>query len=386
MADSTLAQIPPVDQRPAETSFADWRELGRTDYVREYEQTFTSAFVTGTPVNNEVRLRVSIPTDAAGPFPVVIILHYWGAVDLRLETAIAEALAVRGVASIIMPLPYHLSRAPSGTRSGEMAIRPDPSWLAATMTQAVFDVRRTLDWIQLRPEFRHDTIGLAGTSLGSLVGELAFAIDSRLRTAAFVLGGADLAHILWHSSRVVAERDALRRNGYTEARLRTELESVEPLTYLPGATGRPTLVISAQHDTIIPPAATAQLVSALESPETLVLDSGHFGGFLVERRLTRTVAGFLAARLVGQQFRVPDSLYVPSIRVGLSANAARGLQVAAGIDLWRVGANGDGFVTALITPKGVEAFVGFKVSTGLAIGAAIVPVRIAPGAFWSIVL
>jgi dienelactone hydrolase len=115
--------------------------------------------------------------------PVVLITHYWGARDLRAEVSLATELAQLGIGSAIMSLPYHLSRAPKGTRSGDMAIQPDPEKLKATLVQSVLDMRRTLDFLATRPEFRRDQIGLAGTSLGAIVASLAYAVEPRFRDA-----------------------------------------------------------------------------------------------------------------------------------------------------------------------------------------------------------
>ncbi|MFX9638786.1 hypothetical protein ABTO85_20010, partial [Acinetobacter baumannii] len=79
-----------------------------------------------------------------GPVPVVVLLHYWGAPDTKVEDEIAQLLARRGIAAVAMPLPYHLGRSPMGRRSGELAIVPDPRSLNQTMTQAVLDVQRTI--------------------------------------------------------------------------------------------------------------------------------------------------------------------------------------------------------------------------------------------------
>ena len=43
-------------------------------------------------------------------------------------------------------------------------------------------------------------------------------IASRAQLGSHLLGGVDLAQILWNSSRVVAQRDELRQKGYTGKR------------------------------------------------------------------------------------------------------------------------------------------------------------------------
>src|SRR2546421_4985166 len=235
---ATLAQIaplPPIDQRPPAIEFTPWKEIpADSEDTSEYAASFPSSIESRYRENNVVPLRIILPIAHDKPVPVVIVLHYWGASDLRVERELAGELNDRGIGAVLITLPYHLSRTPPGTRSGQLAIQPEVPRLIETMTQAVLDVRRTIDFLDTRPEIDHNRIGIAGTSLGSLISILAFAVDPRISSAAFVLGGVDLAHIIWHSSRVVELRDALRRRGYTEMRLRNEIASIEPTRFLTG--------------------------------------------------------------------------------------------------------------------------------------------------------
>jgi len=383
-----LAQAQPVSvTSPAPVvSFDQWREAGGDEFGREFRVAFPSPLVSGFPENDNVNLRAFVPTDALGPVPIVILLHYWGATDTALEEAMARQLNLAGVAAVIIPLPYHLSRTPEGTYSGELAVQADTAKLVATMTQSVLDVRRTLDWVATRPEFDTTKIGLGGTSLGALVAALVFAVEPRITCGCFMLGGADLAHVLWNSSRVVGQRETLRQRGYTEDRLREELVTIEPLTYLNQAARRPAFVISARHDTVIPALSTARLVDSLGSPETLSLDTGHYGGALIQSKLVRAVVRFFTETLSGKTFRAPKSFYAPTVRLGLVLSSERGLQVGAGIDVWKSNARGDAFATAMVTPQGVQGFIGYRLgSAGLAVGATVFPKRTSLGVFWSTV-
>jgi hypothetical protein len=336
--------------------------------------------------NNEVWVRVFYPSRATGPTPAVVILHYWGAVDQRVERNLALSLCARSIAGVLVTLPYHLQRTPPGRRSGSEAIVPDVGHLIRTMTQSVLDVRRTIDWIESRSEFDRGRAGIAGTSLGAIVGALTSGVEPRVEHAALLLGGADLAHILWQSSRVVRERDQLRRKGYTEDRLRVELEPIEPAAYLPGARLRSSFVVAARHDTVVPPAAARRLIESLDAPHVLWLDSGHYGGFLIQKQVHREVAEYFEGSFQGRRYDPPRGLSAPVIRVGVAANPATALQVVLGVDLWRANAAGDGFAAFLATPRGPQLFLGVRAEKGLAVGVAVTSERAAPGAFWSIVL
>ena len=382
----TLAQEGDVLQAPPPIAFEQWRETGRREFYSEFSVSFPSAVRTGYPLNDVVRLRVTVPTDAFGPVPVVVLLHYWGASDTRFERGMAGRLAQSGIASVIVPLPYHLDRTPRGYRSGELAIQADLAELRATMIQSVSDVRRAVDWIESRPEFRRDQIGISGTSLGALIGALTFAVDSRIAASSYVLGGADIAHILWNSSRVVSQREALRKQGYTEARVREELRSVEPLEYLRPDDERPSFVIAARYDTVVPPADSRKLIDALGGAQALWLDTGHYGGALVQPKIIRTVVRFFDGTFRGTGFIAPKALYAPTIRLGMQANDESGLQVMAGLDVWKLRANAETFATVMLTPGGVQGFIGHTLSRNLALGVTVLPKRTTWGVMWSVVL
>jgi hypothetical protein len=267
-----------------------------------------------------------------------------------------------------------------------MAVEPNVAKLKNTMLQSVLDVRRAVDWIETRPEFRHDQIGISGTSLGALVTALAFAVEPRFAASCYMLGGVDIAHIIWHSSRIVEQREDLRRQGYTEDRLREELVDIEPMTYLKHADMRPSFAIAAKFDTVVPPADAEKLMGSLGNVQSTWLDTGHYGGALVQAKLVNTVARFFAQTFRGVDFNAPDSLYAPTIRWGIGLNDETGLQVMAGIDIWRLKANGETFASVMITPQGGQGFLGQTVSKNLAVGVAVTRKRTTWGVLWSIVL
>ena len=365
--------------------YQQWRRVNETDFLEEFTLSFESPVETEFEENNAVFLRATLPKNRVGRVPVVLLLHYWGATDYQLEVEMAEQLALRGVASVRMAMPYHLERTPDGFRSGELAIRPDPESLRKTMIQSVQDIRRTIDWVETRDEFDSGRVGIAGTSLGAIVAALGYGIDDRLVAGSFILGGVDLAHILWNSSRVVAQRDQMRRDGITEESLRETLRDVEPMTYLGPADPRPTYVVQARYDQVIPRQATESLLGLIDDPEHLILETGHYGGFLVQGKLIRSVAQFFATTFSGSKFEAPQIFYSPTIRFGLSLDAETGLNVAASLDLWRSNPNNDAFASLMLTPRGARGFIGASLGRDVAIGAIVMPQKTTFGMVWNTV-
>lgn len=380
------SQAAQVTTPPPPIAFEAWRKTGEEEFLDRYEVSFPSAGTSPYAENQTVKLTAALPKVRSGPLPVVILLHFWGATDSQIENSLAVRLADQGIASIILPLPYHLSRTPKGFRSGQLAIQPEPERLVETMIQSVVDVRRAVDWIETRPEFNKDQVGLSGTSLGSIVSALVVAVEPRIKASCFSLGGVDLARILWNSSTVVLQREQLRRRGLTEEKMRELLAPVEPLNYLKPGAGGQSLVVVARHDTVIPAASSSELIKALETPNVITLETGHYGGVFVQNKLLRAIAGFFGAALRGRPYKVPSSFYAPTIRVGLQYTGNQGLQVAAGLDVWRSDANGTGFASALMTPKGPQGYLGFRLTREFSLGAGFSKKGTTWGLFWSIVL
>lgn len=377
--------LPPVNEPPPSITFPAIRESRLDDVSRVFSVRFPSPVTTDVVENNTVGVRCYVPAQATGPVPVVLILHYWGAKDLRIEEGIAIQLNELGIGAALISLPYHLERRPPNTVSGALAVRPDPAALREMMTQSVLDIRRTVDFLLSRPEFDGTKIGISGISLGSIVASLTFAVDSRIRSACFTLGGIDLAKLIWTSSRITTERDILRRKGYTEAKLREELASVEPGLYLPQRKTGAVFVIQARYDTVVPPVCSQELIDALPNPQVLLIDTGHYGGALVQRRLTREMVTFFSREFSGQLYSAPRGILTPTIRIGAGVFSPKGFDAAVGLDLIR-SRHGSPFLSLLITPREPRLYLGLPLTTNLSIGAYLSAARVGLGLLWSIVL
>ena len=382
LAQSSDAPRPPFVV-PEPYAFATPALAEESEFWKRYTLTFESAVTTEVTPNDVVPLLITVPTEQIGSSPVVVLFHYWGATDLSVERNLGDRLAKQGIASVAMALPYHLQRTPPGTRSGEMAITPDPAQMRLLLIQAMADLSRTIDWIETQPNLDSSRIGLSGISLGAIVSSLAFGVEPRVKAAAFMLGGVDLAGIFFTSSRTVGLRDDMRRNGYSVESLREALAPVEPLTYLRSDDPRPAYIIRARYDTIVPPGQTEKLINALPNAKLLELDTGHFGGALVQNRLLGTVADFFAHALRDRAFAAPTRFFAPTLRIGALTSGTEPATLFAGMDLWR---GGSGFATFMLTSQGPRGFLGFGVGRDLGIGLYASPRRTTWGVLWNIVL
>jgi dienelactone hydrolase len=385
LAQSPVSETPPNAFDVPKIVFPNWNLVSETDESTEYVATFPSAFSTGYKENDQVTLRVLLPGQPREKVPIVLILHYWGAPNLKVERSLALNLNERGLGAAILTLPYHLSRTPAGEVSGALAVQPDPRKLVATMKQAVMDVRRALDFLETRREAGR-TIGIYGTSLGAIVSSLSFAVDPRLENAVFLLGGIDLTQMLWYSSRVATVKDDLRARGYSETSLREALREVEPANYLGQKVASRTLIIRAKFDTVVPANCTDQLVRALPRSQVLEMDTGHYGGIFIQGRLLNEAARFFEAVAQDRPYTPPAQILAPTIRVGVMSTLPGKTDVVAGLDLRKFDAKGRSYASILLTPQTPVLWIGTDLTAGLSLGVGISTRRTGFGLFWSTVL
>ena len=352
----------------------------------EYRVEFASAYRSPYPANNTVHAWWLVPVERAGRAPTVVLLHSLGIRRPELEMGLARELARNGIAVFLMTLPYHMQRTPPGYGSGDLILAGDIALLREAGIQATWDVRRAVDWLQRQPEVDPDRIALVGISLGAILGATALASEPRLHSAVLILGGADLAHVLWDSILAIRARARLRRDGYTLQRLREELAPIEPLNLLTPEHGEKTFVIGARFDIVVPTEDTEKLIRALGNPKVLWLNTGHFGGGLVQRPLFRLVRQHLQARFEGRNPDGNPSVLVPTLRIGAIYSAGRDFRLALGTDFWRSDKNGTLFVSGVLTPRGGSLFAGVRLRLGFSIGAEITPKRTYGAVFWHFVL
>jgi hypothetical protein len=352
----------------------------------EYRVEFASAYRSPYPANNTVHAWWLVPAERVGRVPTVVLLHSLGIRRPELEMGLARELVRNGITVFLMTLPYHMQRTPPGYGSGDLILAGDIALLREAGVQATWDVRRAVDWLQRQPEVDPDRIALVGISLGAILGATALASEPRLHSAVLILGGADLAHVLWDSILAIRARARLRREGYTLERLREELAPIEPLNLLTPEHGEKTFVIGARFDIVVPTEDTEKLIRALGNPKVLWLNTGHFGGGLVQRPLFRLVRQHLQARFEGRNPDGNPSVLAPTVRIGAIYSAGRDFRLALGTDFWRSDARGALFVSGVLTPRGGSLFAGVRLRLGFSVGAEITPKRTYGAVFWHFVL
>lgn len=277
--------IPPGIPEPVRSWLQEFRHLDgpfhfKTRSIRsgreteELEVTFPSAVRSQYPEADMVTLRLWRP-ERNHPTPAVIVVHYLGGTMKPLEE-ICSTFARKGVAAALIYLPFYGPRRPAGADRAQTLAATSPETLATFLRQSVSDIRRARDVLARLPAIDRDRIGIFGISLGAIVGSLAAGVDGRFHCGVFVVGGGDLASIVFHGSAEAKPfRDAFERAGLDEHAARQALRPVEPLTYAFRMDGARTRFYNCRSDEVIPERCAEALVESVPGSVVTWLPGGH---------------------------------------------------------------------------------------------------------------
>jgi dienelactone hydrolase len=260
---------------------------------------FPSPVVSPVASNNTVHGEYYRPA-GAGRRPAVIVLDILAG-NALISSMVADALARQGVAALSVRMAYFGERLPPGT--DRRTIVSDPSRLVEATLQTTADIGRAAAWLRHRPEIDPDRIGLCGVSLGALTAALAAGVYGTFPRTVLVIGGGDVADILWNGRETARERARLEAEGWTQDRLTRELAVVEPLAYAARVPRGGVLMINGTRDEVVVPANARKLREALGPPPILWYETGHY-----------SMAAFTPAILarMGQLFSEPAWGAIPA--------------------------------------------------------------------------
>ncbi len=253
--------------------------------------TFPSPVVTPHIQNNTVHCEYYRP-HRKDPVPGVIVLHILGG-DFQLSRMFCHALAHRGVAAMLVKMPYYGPRRVAGV--ARRMIDKDPQLTVAGMTQAVLDIRRATAWLGSRQEIDPERLGLFGISLGGITGALVAGVEPRLKHVCLLLAGGDIGRIAWESSEVREIREHWLKQGKTREDFLGAMASIDPVQYGSNVRGRRILMLNAREDEVIPRPCTSALWEALGKPEIVWYSGGHYSVALHLLDAIRRVTDFFVA-------------------------------------------------------------------------------------------
>ncbi len=147
--------------------------------------------------------------------------------------------------------------------------------LRADLIQSVGDIRRVMDVFAARPNVDKNRISLVGLSLGSILGSITTALDNRIHTAVFAVGGGDWRTILSQSD-ISSDKTKSEALALSKTQLAL-LDDVDPKNFVGKIAPRATLFLNGKRDNIIPVAAAKIFFQAAKEPKKQIwFDSDHF--------------------------------------------------------------------------------------------------------------
>jgi dienelactone hydrolase len=263
---------------------------------------------------------------AKEPVPAAVVLHPLQMGGSALEGRLCRALNKRGIAALLMELPYHMSRQRPGTSAQDGFLSDDFSHSTATFEQSLADVSGCVDWLTRQPEIDGSRIGIVGISLGAILGLSASQHESRFVAAASILGAGDLPTLYAEGFLTAPRYQSMKRRGISKQSIRNWLGDLDPL-YAAGKNPDCRIyMIAARRDPIIPSKCVKKTWEAFGRPPISWLpNSGHHSAFLAMSSMFSASAEFLAVQfgLAKGPFS-PPTFRTPHLRIGVNYSPTEG--------------------------------------------------------------
>ena len=204
---------------------------------------------------------------AARPVPCLVLLHGLGG-SKEVMAGLALAAAQAGYASLA------IDEYGQGERAASTHLpKTQAEQLATGVRQTVVDVRRSLDYLATRPEINSQRIGLAGISLGAIIGTVTAGVEPRIKATALISGGGDWGLILKTLSANRADvggRSTAGIKGLDYGQVSAFLAPEDPLTFAPHVSPRALLMLHGRKDEVIVPQAAQELFDAAREPKEIL--------------------------------------------------------------------------------------------------------------------
>jgi dienelactone hydrolase len=245
-----------------------------------YEVRFPSPVKSPFEKNNTVWGHLYVPkTPFAGAAqggkpPVVLALPIMAAPNVWVETRFAEAFVKKGIAVLMLEMPYQFHRVPAPLiPSGQVFLARKAKTLRFNFEQSVADARRAVSWLEQCGMVDAERIGLFGVSLGGIVSSVVYSRDDRPKAAVLFLAGADFPDLLFQGEMTAK---FVRGAGIKKDDVIAAWKGLDPLEYEERNRGKRVLLINAKSDKVIPPANAKKLKKAFPDAEQIWVFGGHY--------------------------------------------------------------------------------------------------------------
>jgi cephalosporin-C deacetylase-like acetyl esterase len=228
--------------------------------------------------DQRVTAILAIPARFQPQYPAVILVHGSGGdKDTFYIAAASEILTRQGYATLSIDTQYHGSRTRKG-RSGEIHM-PDSYTMRDAWVQSVVDIRRAVDFLEGRSDIDTHKIGYLGFSQGGMLGAVTGGVEARISCFCLAVPGGGLMDIVKNLDKYPFIRAHWPVNVTPEVMHKVEEVTAvtDPIYFVGRIQPRPLLIIRAQDDEVIPPAAYDALIQAAHAgpDQVKVWQSGH---------------------------------------------------------------------------------------------------------------
>jgi hypothetical protein len=352
------------------------KPFGIEDGVQIWRLTYPSPVVTPYAVNNTVTAYFFLPP-GPGPHPAMIVLHEWNAGSTKGAFQLAQAINRAGVAALVVVEPYSLNRKPRGPgeegRDDTRILSGNVPHMVGALRQAVLDARRGLDYLAKRPDIDPNRLGIAGISLGGVLSGITAGVDSRIKVALTIVGGADFAKGFWDGLLTRPYRRQILRSGYTYDTYQAAMAPVDAANWLPQRHFDPenVLMINGHYDLVILPDQAKALAKDFGGTHIVWLNTGHYGAAYSANAAAKLGEQLLRARFFGETsgFHRPDNLPSRTIKLGLLLGGHEGVSPVIAAPLLNFDGPGrytiDGQVTLHGLSLAASARIGLISSLGV---------------------
>jgi uncharacterized protein len=214
-----------------------------------YSVSFTSIH------NKRVTGLLSVPEKGETPCPVIILLHGLG--DRKTVDYIQAGH------NIFLDSGYAVLRIDVANHGNRKEHNYDFSltdgyryWTRSLVSQTVFDLRRSIDFLETRPEVDAERIGFFGISLGGIIGTIFSGVDERLKVPVIALAGGNLS--------LMFGLDALTEDT------KDFFSIIDPINFVANIAPRPLLMINAENDEVIAPLTSKLLFNKAKQPKQII--------------------------------------------------------------------------------------------------------------------
>lgn len=204
--------------------------------------------------NKRVSGLLSVPSNSK-PMPVVILLH--GVGDRKTVDYIEaghDYFIKSGYAVLRIDVANHGDRKEHDYDFN--LVDGYRYWTRDIITQTVFDLRRSIDFLETRPELDSNRIGFFGISLGGIIGTIFSGVDQRVKVPIIALAGGNLS--------LMFGMDAFSEDT------KEFFSLIDPINFVEQISPRPLLMINSENDEIIAPLTSKLLFKKANEPKEII--------------------------------------------------------------------------------------------------------------------